>query len=106
MYSVFLSGMSNHRFEAMFGPRSHTVSEGVTVFWEAPDSYPKHFAHLSEAQKFLKVKEVDIKSAMITGKALMTTKKPLSLEESMGFRDRDGRCIVLYKYQSRGTHVL
>jgi hypothetical protein len=48
----------------MFGPRSHAAGEGVTVFWKAPDSYSKHFAHLSEAQKFLKVQEVDIKSAI------------------------------------------
>jgi hypothetical protein len=78
----------------MFGPRSHAAGEGVTVFWKAPDSYSKHFAHLSEAQKFLKVQEVDIKSAMITGKPFMTTVEPLSLKKSLGFRDREGRSIV------------
>jgi hypothetical protein len=86
--------MTNHRFEAMFGPRSHDAGEGVTVSWEAPNSCPKHFAHLSEAQEFLKVQEVDIESAMITGKPFMTTVEPLSLEKSIGFREREGRCIV------------
>jgi hypothetical protein len=50
------------RFLLENGRRPHfgscpRLGEGVTVSWEAPDSYPKHFAHLSQAQKFLKVKK-------------------------------------------------
>jgi hypothetical protein len=105
-YKVSLSKMTDYRFETMSGREgsTRTAIEGITASWDKdPGSSPKHFLNINDAATFLNIKRVDGLSSVIRGFSLETTAKPpMTLGDSIGFRDLPGESLCrLLVYHDR-----